>query len=345
MKDPKSSISDLIKNEKFIQWVVNPNFETDHFWSRWLSANPTRKDDVERARQVIQATGYKKKYQMKEGDYNLVLSNVIEYNNRKQDSAFKRRSIIYRAGSVAAAVLALLVVTVIITKQNEPWQTTDQSLSQSITKVTKSGQKLRLTLPDGTTVVLNSESTLTYSTPFSPHDREVSLVGEAFFDVVKNPDKPFIVHSASVTTRVLGTSFNVRSYPNEPESTVSVVTGKVQVSDGAGQEASLSPHTQGVFNLSKRQLLVTPFEVQGVVGWKDGLILFEKTSLGEVFSRLERWYGVHIKVQDKEVLEGEYTGRYENASLEKVLKGIGFASGFTYRIEEKEVIINKKITK
>lgn len=345
MKDPQSRISDLIKNEKFIQWVVNPNFETDHFWSRWISANPDRKTDVERARQIIQATGYKKNYEMQEEDYNMVLSNIIEYHNQKKDQVFGRRSIIYRIGAIAASVAFLLFVAFLISKQNRSENSIGQSSIEDIIKVTERGQKLRVALPDGTIVTLNSESQLTYSTPFLPSERNVSLVGEAFFDVVKDPVRPFIVHSTDVTTKVLGTSFNVRSYPNESESTVSVVTGKVQVSDGAGQQASLSPNTQGVFNPQKRQLLVTPFKIQNVIGWKDGLILFERTSLGKVFSRLERWYGVNIKVEDSEVLEGEYTGRYKNASLEKVLEGVGFASGFSYRIEGKEVIITKNILK
>ena len=338
MKDPR--IVELINDEKFVQWVVSPSPESDHYWSRWLSANPDWKSPVEWARQIILSTKYKQQHELSEEDYNLVLSNIVAYN-RKQPKASRRKIILYWTSGIAAVFLSLFFISFLINKYEVTLVPSDRRTTQVITKVTQPGQKLKVRLPDGTRVVLNAESQLTYSVPFVS-ERRVRLTGEAFFDVVKDPDKPMFVHSGNITTRVVGTSFNVRFYPDEPEATVSVVTGKVEISDSIGHKASLIPNFQGVFNFGKGHLLVTSFPMQEVVGWKDGMIIFDRTPLPVVFKRLERWYGVKFHVSDKSLMDGIYTGQYENASLEKVLEGVRYASGFDYQLDENTIVIMER---
>ena len=338
MKDPR--ILELIEDEKFVQWVINPNPETNHYWSKWLSANPDWKSPVEWARQIILSTQYKQYHELTEEDYNLVLANIVRYSGQKPKVS-RHKIVLYWSSGVAAACLLVFLVFFLINEYNRSLAQPDMLTTQTITKVTQPGQKLTIRLPDGTKVILNSESKLIYSVPFISK-RKVRLTGEAFFDVVEDPNKPMFVHAGNIITRVVGTSFNVRSYPDESEATVSVVSGKVEVSDSTGHEASLIPNFQGVFNFKKEQLLVTSFSIQKVVGWKDGMMVFDQTPLPVVFKSLERWYGVEFHITDKSLLDGMYTGQYENASLEKVLEGVSYASGFDYQMKNKKVIINKR---
>src|SRR5690606_27545910 len=108
----------------------------------------------------------------------------------------------------------------------------------------------------------------------------------------------FTIRSGDITTRVVGTSFNVRAYPEETHKSIAVVTGKVKVSDSKGNQASLAPNVRGVFDLDEKQLLIESFSAKKEIGWKDGFITFEDEPLPAVFRYLERWYGVDMVIKD-----------------------------------------------
>lgn len=340
--EEQMKIIDLVKNEYFVQWVISPSEESKHYWAKWLSAHPHRRKDVEFARQLISSAHYKINDTMPEEDYNLVLENIINYSQKKKETRYQLGYPSWKLLAVAASVIlaiCLAILTIRYTVQDSPGEViVDQTI---IKKSTLAGQKMRVKLPDGSQVVLNSETEIAYNLPFTG-DRNVTLKGEAYFEVTKNESRPFIVRSGNITTKVLGTSFNVRSYPNEAENTIAVVTGKVKVSDAFGNEAHLVPNKRGVFDLAGKQLLVDSFSMEHEVGWKDGLLIFEEIPVEQVFNTLERWYAIKINLQDDELLKGNYTGRYKNESLEKVMQGIGYTMGFEFKISGKEVTVIKK---
>lgn len=342
MEDHKDQILDLIGNESFVRWVVHPNTETDHYWSKWLLTHPERKKEVEWARQVILSTQYKNTFQLPDQDYNRILSGIVDYNRQKKSQSlhFWETRTFYRISGIAAVILALIVSSVLL-KDNSLSPPAEKARTELVRKFTESGQKLTMRLPDGSKVILNAESEISYADSFAVN-REVYLSGEAFFEVEKDPARPFFIHTLHTTTKVIGTSFNIRSYADEPETSISVITGKVLVSDHSGHEASLVPDQQGVFNSREKRLFVTPFSREAVIGWKDGLIIFDNTPVPEVLSYLKKWYGVEFEVADESLLSGRYTGRYENASLQGVLNGLSYASGFKFQIKGKKVIINKQ---
>ena len=212
-----------------------------------------------------------------------------------------------------------------------------------IVKSNPRGQKSQVTLPDGTTVKLNAESYIEYSSDFR-NERFVKLVGEAFFDVVRDTLHPFKVVSGDIQVMVLGTSFNVQAFPFEETMSVAVATGKVQVEKKHhhnGEQTSLLlpsemlsiDHKTGEFK--KRQ-----FDPDQVLAWRDGVLTFEKASFEEISKRLERWYGVDIVVKRKTPISDGFTGRYENPTLETVLKGMSFSSDFSFKISGDTVLIN-----
>ncbi len=156
------------------------------------------------------------------------------------------------------------------------------------------GQDYHLTLADGTQVWLNAESRLEFPDRFNGKTREVRLSGEAYFEVKKDAKRPFIVHSDYLTTRVLGTSFNVRVYSSR-DAAVTLVNGRVQVK--AGDKAQmLSPGQQT--SLAKTGLEVKTVDTYPITQWKEGFFYFDNQTLFFIMQELSRWYGVNVSFDD-----------------------------------------------
>ncbi len=207
-----------------------------------------------------------------------------------------------------------------------------------VTKSTKWGQKLNLVLADGTEVYLNSGSSIKYPQRFEGDTREVELEGEAFFDVAKNPEKPFIIKSGEVETTVLGTSFNVNTYPEFHQIAVTVATGKVKVASQE-HEVLLMPNEQGVFDRKSKSISKKKIDVTSFLHWKDGIIHFEDVELSEVLESLERWYGVTFMVDNKNMGDCHITATYDNERLSAVLESIVYAKkGLRYQFLDKNQI-------
>ena len=228
-----------------------------------------------------------------------------------------------------------------------------------LTKTTTRGQKATITLSDGSKVWLNAESTVTFAEQFDGETREISLEGEAFFDVVRNPNQPFIVKTDDLTTRVLGTSFNVSAYPGEKNIQVTVATGKVEVSpvppqdNGAyspleepvptrqkGQGGVLGPATkilltptqQAIFNRSTGSLEMQKVASTSYHAWKDQVLSFDSATLEEVAQTLERWFDVKIDFREHSSGDCQVTVAYERPTLQEVLADLNLLTGIDYKI-------------
>lgn len=207
-----------------------------------------------------------------------------------------------------------------------------------ITKSTEYGQKMRITLPDGSLVNLNSGSSLSYPEHFSNNERAVNLTGEAFFQVMRNEEKPFIVKSKNLTTTVLGTSFNINAFDSISNS-VAVVSGRVKV-ENSHQAMILNPNQQ-TRNVNGT-LKMEEINARKIVGWTQGVLRFEDSALKNVIKSLERWYGVKFKLKNSELEECKFTGQFQNEKLINVLNVLQEALGITYEVKSKEIIITGK---
>jgi transmembrane sensor len=249
-----------------------------------------------------------------------------------------------------AAIIALLVCSALVIYVQSNQEASEQTSLQLVVKSNSAGRKSEIQLKDGTVVNLNSASELSYHEVFSDTARIVWLDGEAFFDVVKDPTRPFYVISQNVVVKALGTSFNVSGYSDSDQLRISLATGKVLVSDNKGKlsnEASseiiLLPG-QEVFYQKDNQTFspVVNFESNEVEGWKDGLLFFEKADLEEIISTLERWYGVEIQVISQPNIKMNYTGQFKSQNLKNVLMSMGFVNNFDFEINNKNVLLNFK---
>jgi transmembrane sensor len=217
----------------------------------------------------------------------------------------------------------------------------EQSLeSKLITRSNPAGQKTKILLSDGSTIYLNSESTVVYPEDFQGN-RKVTLEGEAFFDVAKDPEHPFSVESKGITTTALGTSFNISTFNRQDKVAVTLVTGKVKVQQlGSRDGIELFPGEESVLAVDEINPKKYTIDIQDRILWTEGVLKFKHTSFAEMVEVLERWYGVRIKVEGNPKADFA-TGTFDNnESLRNVLQVLSQPLGFTYQLKGKEVFID-----
>ncbi len=233
---------------------------------------------------------------------------------------------------VAAAVLIMLVSSVVFFSILDETKDEQKEVSSVVTKRTNRGENLTVRLPDGTLVRLNSSSSISYSQNLIlENQRLVELEGEAFFDVKRDEYRPFIVKTNEVNTTVLGTSFNVNA-KNEKEIKVAVVSGKVAVEQNQ-EKVVLTPGDMAVVD---EKVGKTKYDFDEEVGWKNGILVLRADDFSDVIDDIEQWYGVDIEVEGK-IKETGIDLKYVNESLEEVLEGLSFSANFSYVINDKRV--------
>ena len=248
-KSPQSGdkVFDLLKNEEFVLWVVNPREESNHYWSKWIAANPDKRKDVEFARQFILSSQKRIVEKMPEEGYDYVLEKIFNHKQRK-----KQKQVRYWQPLSVAASIALIVASIFVFLHEPNVRESEEVFTvTTIQKEAPPGRKVTTRLPDGSVVMLNSGSQISFPEQFKGDSREISLTGEAFFEVEHNPEIPFIVSMNGDKVRVLGTSFNIRSYPEDSVVQVSVATGRVSYSIPSGESVMLLPDQLATYDLTK----------------------------------------------------------------------------------------------
>lgn len=201
------------------------------------------------------------------------------------------------------------------------------------------GVKANLILPDSTKVWLNSGSYLDIPSDFSNNNREIFLMGEAYFDVKPDPSSPFWVNTIKdIVIKVTGTEFNLSCYENDDNMKLTLFSGSLELIKDKKQVISVQPEEQVIiaYNTLKDDL-VTLKDVEYVSAWKKGYLRFENTPMDEVLRKLERWYGVRISVEDTTILQYSFTADFESESLSQVLELMKITTGINYQIDSNNV--------
>ena len=209
---------------------------------------------------------------------------------------------------------------------------------------TSIGEKEEVLLSDGTKVIVNSNSALSYPTNFTGNTREVLLKGEAFFEVTENKEKPFIVNTnEGMDIKVLGTVFNVKSYPEDKKVETTLVSGKVQVVERKDNKTVLLyPSQRATYNKADDKLIIDKVETERLISWKDGKLIYDETDLNIVLKDLERVYDVTFLVNSKELLDYKFKGVFDNLTIEEVLSLFELSSPIQCTLKENYVIIDKQ---
>lgn len=319
---------------------------------RWYSSN---EEDASLEIQVLDVLNNHKKYKTKRDNTSWdkkgtlqEISNKINYSTnhhkpKENNKGLKSIDTNYRNifTGIAATVLVIIGISFwynFETSHEVPTQLTTQE--RYLSRSTVNGQKLNITLSDGTSIKLNANSSIRFKENFSnSSERVVYLEGEAFFDVFRDTLRPFIIKSGEFETTVLGTSFSVNSEPTSNSLSVSVLTGKVAVQkrDEENSKVYLEPGKKAESKQGGK-LSIEKYDYNKELAWKDGVLHFENSSFSEVAKQLERWYGKKIIVKKKGIAQ-DFTGTYKNKPLKDVLEGLAYVLHFEFEINKDEVII------
>jgi ferric-dicitrate binding protein FerR (iron transport regulator) len=244
---------------------------------------------------------------------------------------------------------------------------------------TRNGSKTKITLPDGSKVWLNAGSKLTYNKDFGNNTREIELTGEAFFDVVSLPltpsggggkskteKMPFIIHTPQIDVHVVGTAFNVKSYPGDRQTETSLLRGKVEIlihnrpdekiilrpneklvvmNDEEMPRSPLPGKSTTIKNqpfVSVSKLSYTPSDsIQVETAWVQNKLVFDNESFNEVAAKMERWYNVQFQFNDKQTQELRFSGVFENETIEQALAYMSITAPFHYAITGNKITIRR----
>jgi ferric-dicitrate binding protein FerR (iron transport regulator) len=244
----------------------------------------------------------------------------------------------YRAAGVAALIgLGYFFVFT-------PYTNSLNELKQSSTQVTRAENiyNKKIHLPDGSLVSLNVDSHLEYSKEFGQHTREVTLVGEGFFDVVHDPEKPFIVKTRDFDIRVLGTSFDVKSYENDLQTETTLLSGKVELFRENETPIVLTPSQKAIFFSEEKKLVIEEAITDDVVAWRHGKLVFKDVSMLQVAHDLERKYDAKIHILSPELLNYKFTGTFDNLSLDESLHLLTLSSPIEFNKTNNQITLNFK---
>ncbi len=273
----------------------------------------------------------------------------------------------------AAAVILLLGLGILIT-----YYSVRQDHQEYHEIITKRGEKTFLKMADGTSIWLNSETTLRYPVDLNTKKVEVYLSGEAYFNVAKNKGREFIVKTSDINIAVLGTSFNVKSYADEGMVETTLEEGRISITGKLGnarikEPIILKPNQQATFIVQDKEYMISdissdndpvknntapvsttrkPLKKPQLVlnekvdselytSWKDGMLTFKSEKLQDLAVKMERWYDVKIFIRNNDLKEVKYTGTFEKETVEQAFKALSLSFPFAYEINHDTIIVKK----
>lgn len=361
MSHSSYTTEDFVLDKEFRDWVLEPDNESNKYWQEWMETNPGKVDTIKSAIALIQNLPVEE-HQLSAEEVAQITGNIEAAIDLGKENGKKSRedniipispysltmkeikqekNRMYIKWMKVAAVMAMLMAISFVFYDNLH---TDQPLAayEIINKENPKGQKSTIYLNDGSKIILNANSRISYRKPFSKDKREITLEGEAFFEVAKDENRPFTVKSGNINTTALGTSFNIKAYPKGQQVKVSLATGKVRIDQvendtnrnthllEPGEELTYSP----ISGYTK-----TPFDKAEVLAWVKGVIHFKNADAETVITKLESWYGVDIDTTNESMRTWNITARFDNESLENVLQSLSYSEKFEYTINEKNILI------
>ncbi len=354
-------IEDFAFDETFQKWVLDSDSEYRSFWEQYLASHPWQTDKILAARTLVLKL---KSQQPISDDHDLadsIWQNIQHRINSKRRWLLPSLPRWQWAASVAFLLGMAAFLSWVHLSQNQvnlPAIARQSNQVELLEEVNRTTGTIKIHLSDGSVVSLNPDSRLTYPREFAVDHREVHLSGEAFFEIHKNPNQPFLVFADETVTKVLGTSFRVKAYAGTPKVTVEVRTGRVSVfakkdfeKESAVPERKglvLTPNQQAVFNRDLSHLDKTLIEVPVVLASPTEKISFDfnNAPLDQIFWVLKKAYGVDI-IYEPELVEGRsLTVGLEDESLYEKLDVICKTLGLSYQIVDAQIIIdNEKLKK
>ncbi|HEX2628506.1 MAG TPA: FecR family protein [Chitinophagaceae bacterium] len=309
-----------------------------------------------------------------EDAYMLHLHRMTELNipfgdGQDEPPASRGRKVSMKKWYWAAAAIVFFAIAGFVWINNNKGEIKEEAIAQSNEVSTRRGSKSTVHLPDGTIVVLNAGSKLTYNKDFGKELREVTLSGEGFFDVKRMSQKPFVIHTESINIKVLGTVFNVKAYPEDKRTETSLIHGSIEVTmkNRPNDKIILAPSEKLVVEnntvVDKTVTTTKGTEIPEVsintlmsvnklryneadssvaeTGWVDNKLVFRDESFEDLVRKMERWYDVDIEISDARLREKRLNGTFEKETIDQALEALKILSPFRYEQTGNKIIIHR----
>jgi transmembrane sensor len=341
-------IADFAADRFFVSWVLSPDEHSDIFWNQWNADHPHKSKVIYEARLLVllmNSRRLKTSDERKESMWESIQSRAFaEETTGQQDTKRQEGFRMQKHWMKFAAAFFAVAISLSVYYSN--------LFSSGLTIVeNRKGEKSILYLPDGTKVWLNAESRISYPESFeNTAVREVALQGEAFFDVMENKEKPFIVKTSQLQVKVLGTSFNVRSYENQQTIETTLVHGSVMIE--LNEKASavrteepilLKENERAIYSTVSKKMSLQAVKAESETSWRVGKLTFVNKPFYEIEEELERWYGVEIHLEEESSASCRFSTTIENEPINKILELFKTTSGIAYEMDDKTIVIKGKL--
>ena len=366
MQPKYRTVEDLLKEESFINYCLRNNERDILYWESYIAANPGKKELIAEAVQEYRLL-FTALAQSDLEEQLTNLKNKVEGNESTRvidlHRAGRGRMAVYpRFSSIAIVALAILTIGLYLV-----WKVQRPAIPQPerIQYACKPGERKSFQFPDGTQVILNAGSELYLNDNYAKNTREVFLKGEAFFEVQHNAAVPFIVHTASMDVKAVGTAFNVKSYNNENKTEAVLIRGLVEVTlkKDNNRKLLLHPDEKVLWTENKttnettppsatskaitEQAIIKPVKKSDngdvkEVAWVQNNLAFEDEPFEEIAFQLNRWYNVNIQFESNDIRQYHFTATFKKEKIGQVLDILRTSKRFNYRMEgDRDILIYK----
>ncbi|MEC3879296.1 FecR family protein [Parapedobacter sp. 10938] len=329
------TIDDFLTDDRFVNYCLRTDHADVAYWEGILASHPELNGRAREAEKWVQLMAVK----VDDGEKQQQLTRLQAAMEVTADSAARQRVPIFtltrgakRWLAVAATLLLVGSAYLFVIRDHVVDRAITFALEQALPATvvqTATGERQQFTLPDGSTALLNGSSQLRVADDFNGAHRVVWLEGDAYFEVTKNAEKPFIVRTASTMTTALGTSFRVTNYTDQHQPQVMLTSGKVQVDHivaGKSMASTILHPGQMTHVTADRPLTVDPFDPGDVTAWLARRLAFQGADFAEIKDKLYDAYGVSLTAAHEVAQTVAFTGQFANRPLQEVLDAIAFSN-------------------
>lgn len=366
---------DFVWDDAFRRWVLSPTPDDEHFWQQWLTEHPGKATDLDEARRLVQAIT-PQELPLTDLDVQRAVQQTVDrlpdYPVANPDPEENNTPVVplYRRTWLRVAASVFVIVGLAgwlwVNQRSFVGLTKSKTISYEqlvanqpqklIETVNATNKAMPVKLSDGTLVMLQPGSRVSYARTFSTARREVYVSGEAFFEVTKNPEQPFLVYANELVTKVLGTSFVVRARDTDPQILVEVKTGRVsvfaQADPESGQKVSsqkltgvvVTPNERIVYAREEERMSRSLVQKADVMApdLSNATFAFDDTPASEVFKTLAATYGVDIQYDEKVLANCPLTATLTTQSLFAKLDAICQVIEARYEVADGQIVIESK---
>ncbi|GHA47662.1 anti-sigma factor [Salinimicrobium marinum] len=335
---------DFIADDYFLNWVLSPNPENKIYWKQWLTEHPDKQVEVQKAIAIVKSLKFREEPSLNSFQKARLLEKI---NSRIDQIESNKKSNVYAIhpmknrlrfmGGIAASLVIVAILSYFFI-----------NISDTTTVDTDFAEKKEIVLPDGSLVIINSNSEISYASNWeNKSEREVWLEGEAFFEVEKatgkdSQPKTFIVHSGNVEVQVLGTTFNVGDRRGETK--VTLLTGKVKLENKLNKDAEplfLEPGEHAEISTEDKVLKKSKVDAQKYASWVNNKLIFENAELLEIKHVLQDNFGLEVIFEDQNLLKRKFTGIIKTDNIEEFLRTLELSFDVNVTKENGKIIFQQ----